>query len=144
MRFPKLRDVMISLSEFKKEVSNLIEKKATKIIVKNNEPVAVMMSYDDYEDLLSGHKTPGETFILSNGVKVKIVVTEENEEIVTKTYIQMKNSDEFKLFFTHGMTIPKVEQTLTPEELVASYEIGEDKNDLFKIFEMDRENKKQE
>lgn len=121
MQFPKLKDVMISLSEFKKELSSLIEKQVTKIVVKNNEPVAVLMSYDDYENLLDGRKSPGEVFSLTNGVKVKVIVEEENGNLVTRTYIQMKSSDEFKLHFTHSMSNPSVEQTLTTEELVASY-----------------------
>lgn len=124
MPFLKLKDAMISLSEFKKNLTDLIHGHQTKIIVKNNKPVGVFMGYDEYESMLEGRQTPGEVFTLTNGVKVKVVTGEEDGNLVTKTYIKMKNSNEFKLHFAHSMSNPNLEQTLTTKELVESYELN--------------------
>lgn len=121
MKIPNLSEIMVSITDFKKDLSDIIKKRQTKVIVKNNEPVSIIMPYDEY---VSGEQTirgTGEVVRLSNGVDVKVLVAEENGSVVTKTYLKMKNSDEFKLHFTHSMSNPSVEQTMTNEELFAQY-----------------------
>lgn len=121
MKIPNLSEIMVSITDFKKDLSDIIKKRQTKVIVKNNEPVSIIMPYDEYVSGEQAIRGTGEVIRLSNGVDVKVLVAEENGSVVTKTYLKMKNSDEFKLHFTHSMSNPSVEQTMTNEELFAQY-----------------------
>lgn len=95
--------------------------KKTKVIVRNNEPVSIIMPYEEYLTSREAIKGTGETFTLSNGVVMKVLVEIEEEQIAIKQYIQMKSTGEFKLHFTQFMGNPRKEQTLTHEELMESY-----------------------
>lgn len=121
MKIPNLSEIMVSITDFKKDLSDIIKKRQTKVIVKNNEPVSIIMPYDEYVSGEQAIRGTGEVIRLSNGVDVKVLVAEENGSVVTKTYLKMKNSDEFKLHFTHSMSNPSVEQTMTNEELFSQY-----------------------
>ena len=46
-----LEKMMISISEIKKQLSEVVNDKLTKIIMKNNSPVSVIMPYDEYVKL---------------------------------------------------------------------------------------------
>lgn len=124
MKMPNLSEIMVSITDFKKELSEIIKQKQTKVIVKNNEPVSIIMPYEDYVSGQQAIQATGDVIRLSNGVDIKVLVEEENGAIVTKTYLKMKNSNEFKLHFTHSMSNPSVEQTLTNEELFAQYDFN--------------------
>lgn len=121
MKIPNLTELMISLTEFKKQISDLISKKATKVIIKNNEPVSIFMPYSEYVSMASVIHATGEDITLSNGVVIKVSVETEKDQIAIKTYVKMKTSGEYKLLFTNYMGNPSVEQTLTNEEIMKSY-----------------------
>lgn len=128
---PNLKELMVSLSEFKKQASDIINSKLTKVIVKNNEPVSVIMPYGDYlaltedvEDVQRMMRATGEEITLSNGVKIMVLVETDNENIIIKTYTKMKTSGEYKPYFTHYLSNPSVTQTLTTEELTEHYQSG--------------------
>lgn len=123
MKIPNLTDLMMSVTDFKKNLSEIIKEKKTKVIVRNNEPVSIVMPYDEFLSGQQAIKGTGEVIRLSNGVHIKVLVEEEEGNLVTRTYMKMKNSDEYKLHFTHSMSNPSVEQTLTNAELVQQYEL---------------------
>lgn len=133
MKIPNLKEIMISLTDFKKQLSEIMTTKQTKIIVKNNEPTTIVMPYDDYvilnnniDNFQNEINSVGESIILSNGVEVKVVVTVEKkgnyEDLVTKTYIKMKTSGEWKEHHSHSMSAPSYEQTLTTQEIMENYQ----------------------
>ncbi|PLS19237.1 prevent-host-death family protein [Bacillus sp. M6-12] len=123
MKLPNLKELMISLTDFKKQIPDIITKKSTKVIIKNNEPVSIFMPYEQYLSMNEVIKATGEDITLSNGVVVKVCVEQEDNQIAIKTYLKMKTSGEYKLHFTQYLGNPNVEQTLTTEELVAHYEL---------------------
>lgn len=126
MRMPtlgNLKDLMIGITDLKKNLADIIKENKTKVIIRNNEPVSILMPYDEFVSNQQGIRVAGEEFELSNGVKVKVLVEEVNGCIETKTYIKMKSSEEYKLHFNHAMSNPSVEQTLTTEELVQHYSL---------------------
>lgn len=117
---------MVSLTDFKKQIPDIISKKQTKVIVKNNEPVSVFMPYSEYLSMENIIKSTGEDITLPNGVTIKVCVEIEEKDgfkgdIVIKTYIKMKTSGEYKLHFTQYLGSPDVTQTLTTEELLQEY-----------------------
>lgn len=113
---------MISLTDFKKQISDIIAKKSTKVIIKNNEPVSIFMPYSEYLSMENLIKATGEDIPLPNGVTVKVCVeVEDKGDIAIKTYLKMKTSGEYKLHFTQYMGAPHVEQTLTTEEIMENY-----------------------
>lgn len=136
MKIPNLTDLMISISEFKKQLSDIIKNSQTKVIVKNNAPVSVVMPYSEYlnlnnnvVDVQNMIKSAGEDITLSNGVQVKVLVEIENEgafrdSIVIKTYRKMKTSGEYELHYTLHLGSPNVTQTLTNEEIMEEYQAG--------------------
>lgn len=133
MKIPNLKEIMISLTDFKKQLSEIMTTKQTKIIVKNNEPTTIVMPYDDYvilnnniDNFQNEINSVGESIILSNGVEVKVVVTVEKkgnyEDLVTKMYIKMKTSGEWKEHHSYSMSAPSYEQTLTTQEIMENYQ----------------------
>lgn len=121
MNIPNLTKLMISLTDFKKQVSDIITKKSTKVIVKNNEPVSIIMPYEEYVSMANVIRETGEDITLSNGVVVKVCVETDEKNIAIKTYLKMRTSGEYKLHFTQYMGHPREEQTLTNEEVMQSY-----------------------
>lgn len=122
MKIPNLNELMISLTDFKKQISDIISKKSTKVIIKNNEPVSIFMPYSEYLSMENIIKSTGEDIALPNGVTVKVCVeVEEKGDIAIKTYIKMKTSGEYKHHFTQYLGAPHVEQTLTTEEIIEEY-----------------------
>lgn len=132
MKIPNLTELMISLTDFKKQISDIISKKSTKVIIKNNEPVSIFMPYSEYISMGNIIKSAGEDITLPNGVIIKVCVEIEDDEpfkgdIAIKTYIKMKTSGEYKLHFTQRLGAPHVHQALTTEELMAEYELKQQK-----------------
>lgn len=132
MKLPNLENVMISISEIKKQLSEVVNKGMTKVIVKNNMPVSVIMPYDDYiemtkntNDLQKQLKSVGQEITLSNGVRVMVCVEHTQDEIIIKTFKKMKTTGDYKLHFTQRLGHPRYEETLTTEEL-RKYYFGED------------------
>lgn len=120
-----LEDVMIGVSEFKAKVNEIINNKLSKIIVKNNKPVSVVLPYEEYialkeqaEDSKNILGRMGQDITLDNGVQVMVAVSKDDSGICTKTYIKMKTSGDYKLHFTHHLSNPNIESTYTTEELV--------------------------
>lgn len=126
MNIPNLTELMISLTDFKKQVSDIVSKKSTKVIIKNNEPVSIFMPYSEYVSSADTIKATGEDITLSNGVIIKVCVETEKDQLAIKTYVKMKTSGEYKLHFTQYMSNPNVEQTLTNEEVMKSYGFTDD------------------
>jgi PHD/YefM family antitoxin component YafN of YafNO toxin-antitoxin module len=126
LKIPNLTDLMISVTDFKKQIADIMSNKKTKVIIRNNEPVSIIMPYEEYLLMSMAIKGTGETFTLSNGVVMKVLVEIEKEQIAIKQYIQIKSTGEFKLHFTQFMSNPRKEQSLTNEELMKSYEFKKD------------------
>lgn len=128
MKIPNLAELMISLTDFKKQIPDIITKKSTKVVIKNNEPVSIFMPYADYVSQQNMIKSTGEDITLENGVTIKVCVEINNQEpfkgdISIKTYIKMQTSGEYKLFFTQNLGAPDVTQTLTTEEMMKQYKM---------------------
>lgn len=133
MKMPNLSDLMVSVSDFKKQLSEIISKKKTKIIVKNNEPVSAIIPYDDYVEMNQNIeetqmllKRVGQDVTLSNGVQIMVVVDMGDKKygddnIVIKTFIKMKTSGDYKLHHTLRLSSPREEETLTLEEYRKSF-----------------------
>lgn len=125
MRINNLENLMISISEVKKKLSEVINEKMTKIIVKNNTPVSVIMPYTDYTELLEGKndlqqklQSVGQEITLKNGVKIMVCVENTDKDVIIRTFKKMKTSGDYKLHFTQTMSIPSYEETLTTDELM--------------------------
>lgn len=125
MKINNLENLMISISEVKKKLSEVINDRMTKIIVKNNTPVSVIMPYTEYTELLNEKnekqqnlQSVGQEITLKNGVKVMVCVEHTDEDIIIKTFKKMKTSGDYKLHFTQTMSIPSYEETLTTDELM--------------------------
>lgn len=124
MKLLNLENIMISISEIKKQLSEVVNKGMTKIIVKNNVPLSVIMPYNDYmkmtknvNDVTAQLKSVGQEITLSNGVQVMVCVEHNQEDLIIKTFKKMKTTGDYKLHFTHTMSHPSYEETLTVEEL---------------------------
>ncbi|HHT7008671.1 TPA: type II toxin-antitoxin system Phd/YefM family antitoxin [Bacillus cereus] len=127
MKIPNLHQLIISLTDFKKKITDIINKKETKVVMKNNEPIAVFMPYSEYHSIDNQIKATGEDITLPNGVQIKVVVDTNDDkyshnDISIKTYVKMKTSGEYKLFYTQYLSAPHEESTLTTEEYIASME----------------------
>lgn len=73
-------------------------------------------------------KSVGQEITLKNGVKVMIVVEDNENELVIKTFKKMKSSGDYRLHFTQGMSVPSYENTLTTDELREYYMGSSGKN----------------
>jgi len=124
---------MVSASEVKVELPEIMSKKMTKVIVKNNTPVSVIMPYDEYvamnENLDEGQRQlakVGQDITLNNGVQIMVVpevgVSKFSpDDISIKLYIKMKTSGDYKLHHTFSISPPSKEQSLTTEEMLKYY-----------------------
>lgn len=120
-------NLMIGLSEVKNTLSEVVNNGLTKIIVKNNKPVSVLVPYEEYKVLESKAKEGdeiigrvGNDITLDNGVQIMVTVSKggiNDSGIAIKTFIKMKTSGDYKLHFTQYIPNPSVESTYTPEEL---------------------------
>lgn len=129
MNIPNLTELMISVTDFKKQIADIMKNKKTKVIVRNNEPVSIIMPYGDYQDMSGAIKATGEPFVLPNGVVMKVLMEVENEQIAIKQYIQMKSTAEWKLHFTQYMGHPRPEEAMTNDEIMASYQFRKEKEE---------------
>lgn len=123
-----LKNLMISISDFKTQLSDIIKNKLTKVIVKNNEPVAVIIPYEEYiENLKNVEESKnllgriGKDITLDNGVQMMISIGKDDRGICIKTFIKMKTSGDYKLYFTQYLGNPTIEQTLTTDEIIQKY-----------------------
>lgn len=134
MKMLNLNNIMISISEAKKQFSEMVNKGMTKVIIKNNEPVSVVLPYNDYlamtEQIEEGKtllKGIGQDITLNNGTQVMVCVSTNDKDslssdgISIKIYLKMKTSGDYKLHYTLHLGAPNVDETLTSEELVRSY-----------------------
>lgn len=120
-------NLMIGLSEVKNTLSEVVNNGLTKIIVKNNKPVSVLVPYEEYKVLESKAKEGdeiigrvGNDITLDNGVQIMVTVSKggiNDSGIAIKTFVKMKTSGDYKLHFTQYIPNPSVESTYTPEEL---------------------------
>ena len=129
MKIQNLDGLMVSASEVKKELPEIMTKQMTKVIVKNNVPVSVIMPYDEYvamnenqEETKSRMVRMGQNFTMDNGVEVMVVTgigTEglSKDGLSIKMFYKMKNSDDLKLFHTFNISAPSVEGTYTSKEM---------------------------
>lgn len=121
-----LKDLMISISEFKVQMSEIIKNKVTKVIVKNNEPVAVIMPYAEYIERAKDSERIeqiGQDITLQNGVQIMVTVSKEKDDsLCIKTYVKMKITGDYKLHFTHHIGMPTIESTMTTKEIIEFYE----------------------
>ncbi|MDB2162432.1 type II toxin-antitoxin system prevent-host-death family antitoxin [Clostridium butyricum] len=121
-----LKDLMISISEFKVQMSEIIKNKVTKVIVKNNEPVAVIMPYAEYIERAKDSERIeqiGQDITLQNGVQMMVTVSKEKDDsLCIKTYVKMKTTGDYKLHFTHHIGMPTIESTMTTKEIIEFYE----------------------
>lgn len=120
-------NLMIGLSEVKNTLSEVVNNGLTKIIVKNNKPVSVLVPYEEYKVLESKAKEGdeiigrvGNDITLDNGVQIMVTVSKggiNDSGIAIKTFVKMKTSGDYKLHFTQYIPNPSVESTYTPQEL---------------------------
>ena len=113
-----LKEVMISVSDFKSKLSEIIKENLTKIIVKNNEPVAVIMPYSEYVKKIEGVEqsllgTVGQELTLDNGVQIVISAGKDKEGFFIKTFAKINPSDDYKLYCTQYMNNPNGDQILS-------------------------------
>lgn len=120
-----LEGMMIGLSEFKSKLSEVINNSLTKVIVKNNTPVSVVLPYDEYlalkkqaEDNQSNICRIGQDITMNNGVPLMVTVNKEDNGLCIKTYIKMKTSGDYKLHFTQHLGSPTTETMYTTDELI--------------------------
>ena len=121
-------NLMIGLSEVKNILSEVVNNGLTRIIVKNNKPVFVLVPYEEYKALESKAKEGegligrlGQDITLDNDVQVMVTVSKGdlNEGgLAIKTYIKMKTSGDYMLHFNQYLSNPSVESTYTNEELM--------------------------
>lgn len=135
---------MISFTDFRKQLSEIVSNMKTKIIVKNNEPVAVLVPYSEYIALSEGNegyqkmlnekekeqqkmlKGIGQDITMNNGVQIMVVVEKgttglDEGNIITKTFIKMKTSGDYKLYHEHHLSSPIDDANLTNEERYEYY-----------------------
>jgi len=127
---------MMGISEVKKELSEIVSKEMTKVIVKNNVPVSVIMPYADYVTMNENNVENkdrlakfGQTFTMENGVEVMVVAGIDigdsaisKDCLTMKMFYKMKNSDDLKLFHTFNIGAPSLESTYTSKEHWDMYE----------------------
>lgn len=124
IKLPNFEGLMISISEIKKQLSEVVNKGMTKVIVKNNVPVSVITPYEEYmkmnerlEEVNNELHSVGQEITLNNGVKVMVCVEHTEDELIIKTFKKMKTSGDYRLHFTQRMSLPSYEETLTTDEL---------------------------
>jgi len=128
MKIQNLDGLMVSASEVKKELPEIMTKQMTKVIVKNNVPVSVIMPYDEYvimnenqEETKSRMVRMGQNFTMNNGVEVMVIagvgIGNFEDDLCIKMFYKMKNTDELKLFHTFSIGSPSVECTYTNKEM---------------------------
>lgn len=133
MLIPNLNDLMISVSELKKDLSRVINDRLTKVVVKNNTPVSVITPYDEYlllnkksQDIQGVLNNIGEDITLANGVQIKVLVEtlgeDKSDEVYIKTYVKMKTTGKYKLYYTLRLGYLDISQVLTTEEIIRIYE----------------------
>lgn len=130
MKIPNLQELLISISDFKTQLSDIITGKKIKVIVKNSEPMSVVMPYEDYiainqsiEEHQNALKELGQDITLSNGVTLMVCVdNSSSDEIAIRTYVKMKTSGDYKLHYTLRLSPPSVAETLTLEEMMQHYQ----------------------
>ena len=107
-------------------MSEIIKNKVTKVIVKNNEPVAVIMPYAEYIERAKDSERIeqiGQDITLQNGVQMMVTVSKEKDDsLCIKTYVKMKTTGDYKLHFTHHIGMPTIESTMTTKEIIEFYE----------------------
>ena len=141
MKIQNLDGLMVSASEVKKELPEIMTKQMTKVIVKNNAPISVIMPYDEYvamnenqEETKSRMVRMGQNFIMNNGVEVMVVagvgIGNFEDDLCIKMFYKMKNSDELKLFHTFNIGSPSVESTYTNQEMWNIYEAKNKEKEL--------------
>jgi len=134
MRIDNLENLMVGISEVKKELPEIVSKQMTKVIVKNNVPVSVIMPYDEYVTLNENQEENknrivrmGQNFTMHNGVDVMVVAGINvggfsNNDLSIKMFYKMKNTDDLKLFHTFNISTPSIEGTYTSKEMWDMYE----------------------
>lgn len=123
MNIPNLSELMISVTDFKKQIADIMKNKKTKVIIRNNEPVSIILPYEEYQDMSGAIRATGEPFVLPNGVVMKVLAEVGKEQIAIKQYIQIKSTGEWKLHFTQYMGHPRPEEAMTNDEIMTSYEL---------------------
>lgn len=120
-----LMNSLIGVSEFKAKINEVISNNLTKVIIKNNKPVSVVLPYEEYlalkeqaEENTKNLSRIGQDIILSNGVPVMVTVSKDDDGLCIKTYIKMKTTGDYKLDFTHKLGNPIPESVYTADELV--------------------------
>lgn len=121
-----LKDLTIGISQCKAQLSEIIKGQTKKVVMKNNEPVAVVIPYDEYTKMKQNSDESkkimgrlGQDIVLNNGVQIMVnVVKEGDSDVVIKTYVKMKTSGEYKLFFSQYFTQPSIDETLTIDEII--------------------------
>lgn len=132
MKINNLENVMVSASEVKIELSEIMSKKMTKVILKNNTPVSVIMPYDEYvainESADENKKRivkMGQNFTMNNGVEIMVIAgigsSFSDDDLSIKMFYKMKESDDFRLFHTFSIGSPSIELTMTPDDLREYY-----------------------
>jgi len=134
MKIQNLDGLMVSASDVKKELPEIMSKQMTKVIVKNNVPVSVIMPYDEYvamnenqEETKNRMIRMGQNFTMDNGVEVMVVAGIGDSGfsrggLSIRMFYKMKNSDDLKLFHTFNISSPSVEGTYTSKEMWDMYE----------------------
>lgn len=122
------KNLMIGISELRNTLSEVINERVKRIVVKNNKPVSILIPYEEYKTLEKQAKESkeiigqlGQDITLDNGVQVMVTVSKGdlNEGgLDIKTYVKMKTSGNYKLHFTQHLSNPSVESTYTNEELI--------------------------
>lgn len=124
-----LQGLMIGVSEFKSKLNEIINNRLTKIIMKNNVPMSVVLPYDEYVALKEQAKEGqniigrmGQDITLDNGVQIMTTIAKEDEGFCIKYYIKMKTSGEYKLEFTHHHCNPSPDSNCTEAERFAMFQ----------------------
>jgi len=141
MKIQNLDGLMVSASEVKKELPEIMTKQLTKVIVKNNAPISVIMPYDEYvamnenqEENKTRMVRMGQNFTMGNGVEVMVIagvgIGNFEDDLCIKMFYKMKNSDELKLFHTFNIGAPSVESTYTNQEMWDMYEAKNKEKEL--------------
>lgn len=116
MNLFKLEEMMISVSDIKKQLSEVVNNNLTKIIMKNNTPKSVILPYDEYVKLVDKifDKEPRNEICnvldeirFDNGVTLMVKAEKQDNEIAIKTYKKMKTSGDYKLYHEQHLSVPR-------------------------------------
>ena len=141
MKIQNLDGLMVSASEVKKELPEIMTKQMTKVIVKNNVPVSVIMPYDEYIAINENQEETktlmikmGQNFTMNKGVEVMVIagvgIGNFEDDLCIKMFYKMNNSDELKLFHTFNIGSPNVESTYTNQEMWDMHEAKNKEKEL--------------